>query len=69
LAYDLEKVQGKYEFMILYLATEDVYFIVPASALEGRRTANISKDHLSNGKGTSYGQFREAWHLLETERE
>ena len=51
---------GSFDFLAAYAALEDVWYIIPEAAIDGKESVPL---HPGN-KNAKYEQYREAWHLL-----
>jgi hypothetical protein len=51
---------GAFDFVAAYVVPEDVWYIIPAKLLHGKRSITL----YPNSKTAKYEKYREAWHLL-----
>ncbi len=52
--------RGSFDFVAAYVVQEDVWYILPASAIRGKESVGLC----SNSTQAKYEAYREAWHLL-----
>jgi hypothetical protein len=52
--------RGSFDFVAAYVVQEDVWYILPASAIRGKESVGLC----SNSTQAKYEAYREAWQLL-----
>jgi hypothetical protein len=52
--------RGSFDFVAAYVVPEDVWYILPVSAIRGKESVGLC----SNSKQAKFEEYREAWHLL-----
>jgi PD-(D/E)XK endonuclease len=52
--------RGEFDFLAAYVIPEDVWYIIPASTIEGKESVGLC----SKSNHAKYEEYREAWQLL-----
>jgi len=56
------------DFVVAYVATHNVWYVIPVDALSNRKTINLYPLGKKRAHAGLFEQYREAWHLLQAEQ-